>query len=219
MQRLPFPHLVAQRYDHGELQAAVSGVVQNDVPDELHKKGILHQRTPEAIRIEALRTGMGDGTQTPQGDGQPVRNASIEYLIEQLSKAGTCASYQYKRGKGEKLSAGKSCASSIGKVLTQVMKEFEQRDTDSEQEESSSFEKAVVSENRIIASIREAKAAVHDIEEAEIFTPEEKGFLDKYGDTAFAMRYNKCPECGNHLEHIDGCLSDVTGCGWSKCGG
>lgn len=47
MQRLPFPHLVAQRYDHGELQAAVSGVVQNDVPDELHKKGILHQRTPE----------------------------------------------------------------------------------------------------------------------------------------------------------------------------
>ena len=48
MQRLPFPHLVAQRYDHGELQAAVSGVVQNDVPDELHKKGILHQRTPEA---------------------------------------------------------------------------------------------------------------------------------------------------------------------------
>jgi alpha-galactosidase len=50
---------------------SLSGVVQNDVPDELHKKGILHQRTPEAIRIEALRTGMGDGTQTPQGDGQP----------------------------------------------------------------------------------------------------------------------------------------------------
>ena len=72
MQRLPFPHLVAQRYDHGELQAAVSGVVQNDVPDELHKKGILHQRTPEAIRIEAKRTGKGDGTQNPQGDGQPA---------------------------------------------------------------------------------------------------------------------------------------------------
>ena len=31
-------HLVAQRYDHGELQAAVSGVVQNDVPDELQKR-------------------------------------------------------------------------------------------------------------------------------------------------------------------------------------
>ena len=58
MQRLPFPHLVAQRYDHGELQAAVSGVVQNDVPDELHKKGILHQRTPEAIRIVAISEPM-----------------------------------------------------------------------------------------------------------------------------------------------------------------
>ena len=87
MQRLPFPHLVAQRYDHGELQAAVSGVVQNDVPDELHKKGILHQRTPEAIRIEALRTGMGDGTQTPQGDGQPGCNFSV-------------ASKEIERGKG-----------------------------------------------------------------------------------------------------------------------
>ena len=39
MQRLPFLHLVAQRlHDHGELQAAVSGVVQNDIPDELHKR-------------------------------------------------------------------------------------------------------------------------------------------------------------------------------------
>lgn len=69
MQRLPFPYLVAQRYDHGELQATVSGVVQDDVPDELHKQGILDQRDTEATGIEALRTGMGDGAQTPQGDG------------------------------------------------------------------------------------------------------------------------------------------------------
>ena len=88
MQRLPFPHLVAQRYDHGELQAAVSGVVQNDVPDELHKKGILHQRTPEAIRIEALRTGMGDGTQTPQGDGQPGLEIVPEPVLDRFIEYG-----------------------------------------------------------------------------------------------------------------------------------
>lgn len=34
MQRLPFPQLVAQRYHHGKFQAALSGLVQNDVPDE-----------------------------------------------------------------------------------------------------------------------------------------------------------------------------------------
>ena len=53
MQRLPFPHLVAQRYEHGESSKLPFLVrVQNDVPDELHKKGILHQRTPEAIKLK-----------------------------------------------------------------------------------------------------------------------------------------------------------------------
>ena len=101
MQRLPFPHLVAQRYDHGELQAAVSGVVQNDVPDELHKKGILHQRTPEAIRIEALRTGMGDGTQTPQGDGQPgMQGIHWKGCTELDEGYFSVASKEIERGKG-----------------------------------------------------------------------------------------------------------------------
>ena len=100
MQRLPFPHLVAQRYDHGELQAAVSGVVQNDVPDELHKKGILHQRTPEAIRIEALRTGMGDGTQTPQGDGNRDARYTLEGMIELDEGYFSVASKEIERGKG-----------------------------------------------------------------------------------------------------------------------
>lgn len=70
MQRLPFPHLVAQRYDHGELQAAVSGVVQNDVPDELHKKGFstnelqkqlgLKRYEPVWAMVHKLRRAMGN---------------------------------------------------------------------------------------------------------------------------------------------------------------
>lgn len=48
----------------------------------------------------------------------------LEYLIDQLTKSGSCPSFQYKRGKGEKLAKGKSCPSAIANVLKDIMKEF-----------------------------------------------------------------------------------------------
>ena len=48
----------------------------------------------------------------------------VNYLIEQLNKSGTCPSFQYKKGKGEKLSKGKSCASAMANVLKDILKEF-----------------------------------------------------------------------------------------------
>ena len=48
----------------------------------------------------------------------------VEYLVKQLDKAGVCPSFQYKRGKGEKLSTGKSCSSAIANVIKSVLKEF-----------------------------------------------------------------------------------------------
>ena len=46
----------------------------------------------------------------------------VEYIVEQLNKAGTCPSFQYKRGRGESLCEGKSCASAIGNVLRTVLR-------------------------------------------------------------------------------------------------
>lgn len=54
----------------------------------------------------------------------------IEYAIEQLQKAGTCPSFQYAKGKGKKLSVGKSCASAIANVLSEILKEIEHADTE-----------------------------------------------------------------------------------------
>ena len=54
----------------------------------------------------------------------------IEYIIDQLNKAGTCPSFQYKRGKGERLSRGKSCSSAIAYVLQDIQKEFENNEAD-----------------------------------------------------------------------------------------
>jgi ribonucleoside-diphosphate reductase alpha chain len=57
----------------------------------------------------------------------------IEYIVDQLNKSGTCASFQYKRGKGEKLSSGKSCASAIANVLSSILNEFKDDVVDKEE--------------------------------------------------------------------------------------
>lgn len=54
----------------------------------------------------------------------------VNYLIEQLNKSGTCPSFQYKKGKGEKLCKGKSCASAIANVLKDILREFEEHEED-----------------------------------------------------------------------------------------
>ena len=58
----------------------------------------------------------------------------IEYAIEQLQKAGTCPSFQYAKGKGKKLSPGKSCASAIANVLAGILKELDTEDGTSQPE-------------------------------------------------------------------------------------
>lgn len=58
----------------------------------------------------------------------------IEYAIEQLQKAGTCPSFQYAKGRGRKLSTGKSCASAIANVLSSLLKELATGDSDDTQD-------------------------------------------------------------------------------------
>ena len=50
----------------------------------------------------------------------------------------------------------------------------------------------------------------------EIFTEEEKKFIKEHGEVAFAQRFNKCPKCGEHMEHIGGCISCMS-CSFTKC--
>jgi ribonucleoside-diphosphate reductase alpha chain len=60
----------------------------------------------------------------------------VEYLITQLDKAGTCPSFLYKKGKGEKVSKGKSCSSAIANVLIDILREFKNNDTEEKQSTS-----------------------------------------------------------------------------------
>lgn len=48
---------------------------------------------------------------------------SIEHIIEQLQKSGTCPSFQYARGQKKELSKGKSCPSAIANILKDILNE------------------------------------------------------------------------------------------------
>ena len=59
----------------------------------------------------------------------------IDYVIEQLTRAGVCPSWQLAKGKGEKMSAGFSCASAIAAVLRELQARLREYDVDEDDAE------------------------------------------------------------------------------------
>jgi len=114
----------------------------------------------------------------------------IEYLVTQLDKAGTCPSFQYKRGKGEKLSKGKSCSSAIANVINDIIKEFKENEEDNDDD-----------------------IYAHKVEIAVL--PKKKN-EPKNEPKIESNTSDKCPECGEPLRAEGGCVLCAS-CGWSKC--
>lgn len=112
----------------------------------------------------------------------------IEYIIEQLNKTGTCPSFQFHRGKGEKLCNGKSCPSAIANILKDIVKEFE--DIDTETEIPRMPVKTVYSDEvNVVKEVKEDNKSSNSM---------------------------VCQECGNKLVAESGCVV-CKNCGWSKC--
>jgi len=74
----------------------------------------------------------------------------ISYLAEQLNKSGVCPSFQYKKGKGEKLCKGKSCPSAIGNILKDVLKEFEIQHNELVEEETKPISNETITNNNVL---------------------------------------------------------------------
>jgi fatty acid-binding protein DegV len=128
----------------------------------------------------------------------------VEYLIEQLEKSGTCASFQRSRGQqegmkklkkivnkyipsdindnidkmiGKDLSPGKSCPSSIAYVLKNILKELNNE--------------------------KENDKVIYEKISKQEYINEKEGIK------------NQCPECDKELRFEGGCQTCT--CGWSKC--
>ena len=119
---------------------------------------------------------------------------NLQSIQKALEGVGTCNSFNNAKNKGIKLSKGASCPTAI---LNTIL-EFEQ-------------EMKGVKPQKI-----DLLSKMNEKKEEEIFTEEEKKFLKENGEGAFALKYNKCPQCGAEILHTGGCVS-CPSCSFSKC--
>lgn len=115
---------------------------------------------------------------------------STKNIEKAFSGLGGCNSFLQGRLTGKELSKGSSCATAILNILKDFEKELNLKPVTSQ--------------------------IIKDISKEDVkFSNEEIKYRDEYGYTAFAKRFNKCPICGEELQHTGGCLQCT--CGYNKC--
>lgn len=131
----------------------------------------------------------------------------IEKIAEQMDKAGVCPSYQRARGAKKEVSPGKSCPSSIGRVLLEYARAV--KSTAAEPSETAGakiapeVQQPLGDQKRCEASRAGGCAAVGGSDALQMRRP-------LYGG-------RPCPECGAEMMEQGGCPV-CPNCGYSRCG-
>lgn len=139
---------------------------------------------------------------------------SIENIKCAFRGIGKCPSYVLAKEKGKKVSKGVSCPTAILNTLMQVDKDLKE-DKLEELQLLGYYDKKQESIIKIEDNKIELKTVNLEIKK-EIFTKEELDFIKEYGEVAFAQAFNKCPKCGEKMEHIGGCINCMN-CSFTKC--
>ena len=125
---------------------------------------------------------------------------------------GQCPSFVKARTNGKHVSKGSSCPTAILNVLLEVQGQLENECLPELQELG-------YYGNKVVENKKEDKFMpidLNNIKEKEMFTEEEKKFIKEYGESSFAQAFNKCPQCGEKIEHVGGCIQCMN-CSYSKC--
>ena len=122
---------------------------------------------------------------------------SLKSIQKAIEGVGVCNSFINARNKQMKLSKGSSCPSAILNTILD-------------------FENEMKGECKNNLNLLEQMNKKNKKDEELNFTDEESNFLKEYGEVSFAQKYNKCPICGNKIEHIGGCVQ-CNNCSWTKC--
>ena len=121
----------------------------------------------------------------------------LKSLEKSFKGAGACPSYVRARGKNIEVSKGNSCGTSILYCLLDVENDLRNETL-----------KELINLNYY------DNDNVKQIENIGL-TQEELNYIEENGETAFANKYHKCPECGDKLDTVGSCLQCK--CGYSKC--
>lgn len=147
------------------------------------------------------------------GSGILRLGGNIENIRCAFRGLGACPSFTKAREKGKNISKGVSCPTAILNVLIEVQKQLEDEALE-ELKLLGYYDKEIsteVEKNTFKINLNKKTK-----DNKEIFTEEEKKFIKEHGEVAFAQRFNKCPKCGEHMEHIGGCISCMS-CSFTKC--
>lgn len=127
----------------------------------------------------------------------------IEAVVDQLGSVVTCPSYAVRKATRKDVSQGQCCPNAIGNVLMEMQRSmWNEFDGDEEEISIITLDKENIPKTFIESNIN--------------LTKDEKEYISKNGEIAFAKRYNKCPECGETLKQEGGCVS-CSNDGFSLC--
>lgn len=116
----------------------------------------------------------------------------IMTIKDQLDSTGACPSYATRRATHHDTSKGSCCPMAIGNALVEMYNEMQAELDDKEDD-------AISSTKTLSNAFKKATASVEKLSEALSAIPTEL-----------------CPECGEPLVHIGGCVS-CPNCAWTKC--
>lgn len=134
--------------------------------------------------------------------GGSVQNIKCSYR-----GLGACPSYSRAKEKGKNVSKGVSCPTAILNVLLEVEEDLKNEALE-ELRLLGYYDREVENNREEIVENKESKK--------EVFTKEELDFIKEYGEVSFAQRYNKCPKCGEKMEHVGSCIQCMQ-CSFTKC--
>ena len=137
----------------------------------------------------------------------------LDNVEQAFSGCGVCSSFVSARKTGKKISKGSSCPTAILNVLREVEEDLKNERLE-ELKLIGYYDFHREHENYSPLTVREE--VIIEEQEKTGLTKDEKEFISKHGQIAFVKSFNKCPECGDGIEHSGGCMI-CTGCGYSKC--
>ena len=154
-----------------------------------------------------IRSGSGGCERNLQGmviamSGMLRLGGDIFNIEKAFEGMGSCNSFVAKRVKGEEVSKGGSCGSAILNEIKAFLKEKQQYNSNKPKVNN------IKKENKLDNILNKKVDKTSQQEETD--------FLKENGEIAFVMKYNKCPNCGEKLQHSGGCIS-CQSCGFSKC--
>ncbi len=132
-------------------------------------------------------------------------------IKDQLDSTGVCPSYATRRATHHDTSKGSCCPMAIGNALVEMYNEMQAELDDKEEDIPITVRKLNKASKTIAENFDKATEAINKV--ADKFAQ-----MAKDSGNVYNSPKDVCPECGEPLLHIGGCIQ-CSSCAWSKCEG